>query len=292
MKTYINKLILTLAGSIFLLVACNKEGTNVTLQSGNPPVLTASASGTIALSSANANNQAVLFSWTNPDYEFSNGVSSLNVTYNLQFDTVGANFTSPHMQTVQVSPGLSTSFTVTQLNSLIANGLLLSFGQAHSLQVRVVAYIAPYTSGSPSIQPLSSNTLNFTVTPFAPPPVITPPASGSVLALVGGDPLMGAWSNPVPASQVFTQVSPTDYQLKITLSGGNPLDASANDQYLIVPSNGSWSHKYACSNTATQPFSGGTFGLDLSSNFPGPTAPGTYLFDLNFQTGILTVTKQ
>lgn len=292
MKNYLNKLMLTLAGGIILLVACNKEGTNVTLQSGIPPVLTASVSGTIALNSANANNQAVVFSWTNPDYQLSDGISSLNVTYNLQFDTVGANFSSPHMQTVQISPALSTSFTVTQLNSLIANGLLLNYGQAHNIQVRVVAYIAPYTSGSANILPLTSNTLTFSVTPYAPPPVITPPAAGSVLALVGGDPKLGGWANPVPSSQVFTQVSPTDYQLTIALSGGNPLDASASDQYLIVPSNGSWSHKYACNNTATQPFSGGTFGLDLSSNFPGPTAAGTYKFDLNFQTGILTVTKQ
>jgi hypothetical protein len=113
-----------------------------------------------------------------------------------------------------------------------------------------------------------------------------------VLALVGGDPLLGAWSNPVPQSQVFTEVSPTDYQLTVALSGGDPTNSNSSDQYLIVPSNGSWSHKYACASTATQPFSGGTFGLDLSSNFPGPTAPGTYKFDLNFQTGILTVTKQ
>ncbi len=139
---------------------------------------------------------------------------------------------------------------------------------------------------------LYSNVFNYNVTPFAPPPLVTPPAAGSVLALVGGDPLIGAWSNPVPMSQVFTEVSPTDYQLTVALSGGDPTNSNASDQYLIIPQNGSWANKYACANTATQPFSGGKFGLNLSSNFPGPTAAGTYLFDLNFQTGLLTVTKQ
>lgn len=292
MKKYLNKLLFLAAGAIIFLSACQKEGTNVTLNGGTAPVLTASLSDSIPLSNANAAKQAIAFSWTNPSYQFSNGISSLNVTYNLEFDTVGANFSSPHMQTVQISPDLSTSFTVTALNSLIANGLQLNFGQAHNIQVRVVSLIAPYTSGSPSVAPLNSNVLNFTVTPYAPPPVVTPPASGSVLALVGGDPLLGGWANPVPSSQVFTQVSPTDYQLTIALSGGDPTNSSASDQYLIIPQNGSWSHKYACNSTASQPFSGGSFGLDLSSNFPGPTAAGTYLFDLNFQTGILTVTKQ
>ena len=271
------------------LASCKKQGTNVTFQGGTAPVLSATATDSIPLSEATKGNQAVTFKWTNPNYQFSNGGSSLNVTYNLEFDTVGANFTSPHMQTVQISPDLSTSFTVGALNGLIANGLQLSFNQPHNIQVRVVAQMAPYTSGSPAVSPLSSNALTFSVTPFAPPPAVTPPASGT-LALVGGDAVLGAWTNPVPASQVFTQVSPTDYQLTIALSGGDP--TSGNDQYLVLPVNGSWSHKYSCAKTSAQPFSGGTFGLDLSDNFPGPTAAGTYKFDVNFQTGIITVTKQ
>jgi hypothetical protein len=291
MKKYINKLLLSAFVGMFLFSACKKEGTNVTYQSGTPPVLTASVADTIALSASIKDSTAIGFTWTNPNYQFSNGISSLNVSYNLEFDTVGANFTSPNMQTVSISSALGTSFTVDQINTIVANKLLLAVGIPHNIQVKVVSFITPYTSGSPIISPLSSNVLSFECTPYSPPPVVTPPTSGT-LFLVGGDPAIGAWSNPVPTSQQFTQVSPTDYQLTIALSGGNPLDASADDQYLILPVNGSWSHKYACNNTATQPFSGGTFGLDLSSNFPGPTAAGTYLFDMNFQTGILTVTKQ
>jgi hypothetical protein len=289
MKRYLNKLLLVGLTISVLLGACKKQGENVVFNSGTVPVLSASVSDSIPLSSATGANQAIVFSWTNPNYSFSNGVSSLNVTYNLEFDTAGGNFKSANMQTVQISPDLGTSFTVDALNSLVANGLQLSFAQAHTIQVRVVALLAPYTSGSANIGSLASNVLSYTITPYAPPPVVTPPSSGQ-LALVGGDALLGAWTNPVPAAQVFTQVSSTDYQLKIALSGGDPTNGA--DQYLILPVNGSWSHKYACANTANQPFSGGKFGLDLSSNFPGPTAPGTYLIDVNFQSGIITVTKQ
>ncbi|HXB08314.1 MAG TPA: SusE domain-containing protein [Puia sp.] len=285
-----NKFLATLFG-VLALAACKKQGTDVVYESGVAPVLTATLKDSIPLSSANAKNQAISFAWTNPNYQFSNGPSSLNVTYNLEFDTVGANFTSPHMQTVQVSPNLSTSFTVDALNGLVANGLQLAYGQQHTLQVRVVSQIAPYTSGSAGIAMLNSNPLNFTVTPYAPPPAVNPPASGT-LVLVGGDPLLGAWSNPVPAAQQFTKVSNTDYQLTIALSGGDPTNSNSSDQYLILPVNGSWSHKYACASTSAEPFSGGSFGLDQSSNFPGPTAAGTYKFDVNFQTGIITVTKQ
>ena len=218
-------------------------------------------------------------------------MNSLNVSYNLEFDTVGANFTSPHMQTIQISSDLGTSLTVDQLNSLVANKLLLAIGSPHNIQVKVISFIPPYTSGSAIISPIESNVLTFTCTPYPPPPVVTPPTSGT-LFLVGGDALLGAWSNvsPAPPSQTFTQISATDYQLTVALSGGDPSNAS--DQYLIVPVAGSWSHKYSCAKVAAQPFSGGTFGLDLSDNFPGPTAAGTYLIDVNFQTGLITVTKQ
>lgn len=290
MQKYLNKLLIIFATSMIFLAACKKEGTNVLFNGGTAPVLTGSITDSIPLEYTNAGAQSIVFSWTNPNYQFSNGISSMNVGYNLQFDTVGANFTSPNMQTVQVSPGLGTSFTVDAFNSLVANGLMLDTAHTHNIQVRVVSFIAPYTSGSANLGSLPSNLINYKVKPYAPPPVVTPPDPTAVLVLVGGDAKLGAWTNPVPSSQAFTKLSPTHYQLTIALSGGDP--TNGNNQYLILPVNGVWSHKYACKSTSAQPFSGGSFGFDLSDNFPGPTAAGTYLFDLNFQNGILTVTKQ
>jgi len=288
MKKYLNNLVM-IAAVTMVMSSCKKEGTDVTFKGGTAPALSSTAGDSIALSSDTKDDEAVTFKWTNPNYEFSNGISSLNVTYNLEFDTAGANFSSHNMQTIQISPDLSKSFTVGDLNSLIANKLQLAVGMSHTIEVRVLSLIAPYTSSSPSISPLTSNVVSFKAAPYAPPPVVDPPASGT-LFLVGGDSKLGGWANPVPASQQFTQVSNTDYQIITQLSGGDPTNGA--DQYLILPVNGSWSHKYACKNTSTQPLSGGTFGLDLSSNFPGPTASGTYKIEVNFQSGIITVTKQ
>lgn len=300
MATKKNKIWIALLGCIGLLffTACNKQGTNVTLpaNSGTAPILSASLADSIPLDTSKRNNPVITFNWTNPNYLFSNGVSSLNVTYNIDVDTLGANFTSPKKQTLQVVSALDTTLTTDQVNSIAANGLGLNVGQTHTLQVRVTSFLAPYTSGSANIAPLASNVLVYKVVPYSPPPAVTPPSSGQ-LFMVGGDPLLGAWANPVPATQQFAKLSDTHYQLTIKLSGGS--SGNSNDQYLLIPVNGSWSSKYACVKTSSQPVSGGTFGFNspsggsqYSQNFPGPSSAGTYLFDVDFQKGIITVTQQ
>jgi len=287
MKKYFNKSMWSAAiCSLIFLSACKKDGTNVIFKGGTAPVLTASVSDSIPLNPATQNNQAVVFNWTNPEYQFSNGISSLNVTYDLEFDTVGANFTSPKMQTVQVSPDLSKTFTVASLNALVGNGLQLAFGQPHQLQVRVVSVIAPYTSGSPNAGPLASNSITYTVTPFAPPPAVTPPASGTLFII--GSATAGAWNQPVPVpSQQFTQVSSTLYTITLPLIGGQAYD--------FIPVNGSWAEKYAVADASIAGLNqGGSFLHYVSGgkDIPGPSASGTYKVDVNFQTGLFAVTKQ
>jgi len=290
MEKYLNKLFLLAVSGIFFLSACTKEGTNVTYTSGNAPVLSANVTTSIPLSYANAANQAVIFSWTNPDYQLSNGVSSLNVSYNLQFDTVGANFTSPNMKTVTISPDLSVNFTVDQVNSIVANDMVLAIGVSHNIQVRVVAFLAPYTSGSPNIQPFTSNTLTFKVTPYTPPPKITPPASGTLFIVGSAVPVSG-WNNPITggaaqvASQQFTQVSPTLYTLTIALIGGG--------SYQFVPNNGNWTGQcgIAVKNDPSE-VNGGSFVNSSSQDILGPAANGTYKIVVDFQHGTFTVTKQ
>ncbi|MEP6465830.1 MAG: SusE domain-containing protein, partial [Parafilimonas sp.] len=84
MKNYLNKLVTIAALGMIVLSACKKEGTDVTYNgNGTAPALSSTVSDTIALSDATKDDQAVTFKWTNPNYTFSDGVSSLNVTYNL-----------------------------------------------------------------------------------------------------------------------------------------------------------------------------------------------------------------
>jgi len=151
---------------------------------------------------------------------------------------------------------------------------LLSFGALHHIEVRIESFLG---SGKGA---LFSNTIPYQVAPYAPPPVVTPPASG-VLFLVG-DATAGGWNNPVPLSQQFTQVSPTEYKITVPLIGGK--------QYLFIPVNGDWSHKYAGPDTDDSGLSGPSpFKADAPNNFIGPATSGTYTIDVNFQTGKFTV---
>lgn len=283
----IMKKYLILAGSgLLLLASCKKNESEVVFNGGTTPVLTASQTDSIPLPLSDTTGTAVTFNWTNPNYTYSNGVSSLSVTYYLEIDTLGANFTSPKMQTVSVTAGVSQPFTVSAFNALLSNGLVLNTGQQHSIQVRVESFLSPFTSGSEPAGVLYSDTLNFTVTPYAIPPAITPPSNDS-LYIVGSAVAADNWANPIPAadvaSETFTKMSATDYQITIALVGGE-------EYKLINQNNGSWAYQWSVSVQDTYP-TGGPF-VENGANCIAPPASGTYLIDVNFQTGQFTVTAQ
>jgi hypothetical protein len=271
-----------LTGAFLLFVcSCKRELTEVTFKGGTAPVLTASATDSISLAPADSSNTAVTFNWTNPNYQFSTGVNTFNVSYNLELDTLGANFGSPNKQTVSISSDLSTSFTVTAFNALVANGLLLSYGNPHNIQTRIKSYLSNGDTGAIA---LYSNALNFTVTPYAPPPKIAPPPTKS-LYIVGAA-TAGGWDNPIdkvsPSTQQFTEVSPTEYTITIALTGGG--------EYKFISVNGSWTNQWSVANQDSEP-NGGPF-VANGNNCIAPAASATYIIDVNFQTGTFTVTKQ
>src|SRR5664279_729924 len=163
MKRLFNNIMLMAASGIVLFSACQKDETKVVFLGGTNPVLTSSIpdGDTIPLPVTDTTSLAVVYKWTNPNYQFSNGVSSMNVTYYLQVDTVGANFTSPNMQTVAINSALSETFSVSAFNALLGNGLQLSFGQPHNIQVRVESFLQPFTSATAVAAPLFSSNLNY-----------------------------------------------------------------------------------------------------------------------------------
>jgi hypothetical protein len=288
MKRYIHKILLTAGAGLVLLTSCKKQISEVTFNGGTPSVLTSTASDSISLPVTDTTATAVTFNWTNPNYTFSDGVSSLDVSYYLQFDTVtgfnsGANGTS--LATVGVSSSLSETFTVAQLNAILSNGMGLATGMNHTLLVRVQSFIQPYTSTSASIGTTNSNSLTYSVTPYTPPPAITPPPNDS-LYIVGSAVAADNWANPMPAGSItaetFTEVSPTEYKITIGLVGGG--------EYKLVSSDGSWTNQWSVATADTYP-TGGPFVFN-GGNCIAPAATGTYVIDVNFQTGKFTVTPQ
>lgn len=262
----------------FAVIACKKDENKDYLIGGTAPVLTASTSTAIPLSFAGKDDPALTLRWTNPNYQFTTGVSSQDVSYTIEIDTAGANFTNPNKQTVSVSKDLSRTFLQSEFNDYLLNQLVLKPGMTHNLEIRVSASL-----GATKAAVLTSNVLKFAVTPYAIPPKVTPPTTGH-LYLVGSA-TAGGWSNPVPVpSQEFTKISETLYEITVSLIGGQ--------EYLLLPLNGDWGHKYSVADKTVAGLSaGGDFKMDAKDNFPGPAASGTYKISVDFQRGKFTVTK-
>jgi starch-binding outer membrane protein SusE/F len=275
-----NKLSLLLLSSLLLIViSCKKEENVIYYEGGTAPVLTASTTTPLVLDISKANTAAIRFDWTNPDYKFTTGISSLDVSYTLQVDTAGANFTNPLRQEVSIAKDLGKTFTVKELNSLFgAAKLNLQENKPHDIEFRVKAST---TSGA---VPLYSNVIKIRITPYL--DVAVPvPTTGELWAT--GDAFSSGWANPLgnpyDVSQKFTRVSNTLYQLTVAMPGGG--------NYKILQDNGKWDTQYHMLSGGT--WSGGSFEKkDADPGFPGPPTAGTYKITVNFITGKYTVEKQ
>lgn len=256
--------------------SCKKDENKIFYEGGTPPVLAANKATTIPLTFANKDLEAVKFTWTNPEYQFTTGVSSQDVSYLLEIDTTGSNFTNPARKQISIAKDLSVTMTQGELNDYLLNTIVLKHSQPHNIEIRV-------TSSLNNKVQLNSNVLKFVITPFPIPPKVAPPTTGKLYLVGSATP--GGWNNPVPVpTQEFTQVSPTFYQINsIALSGGN--------SYLFLPLNGDWGVKYGAiggnnsNNVNEDDFRIG--GGDLLA----PAASGNYKIEVDFQRGKFKLTK-
>jgi len=276
MKNLLKQVFLfAMIASVF--TACKKDENIVTFLGGTNPVLTANKTTNIPLAFLTKDQEAVRFTWTNPEYQFNTGVSSQDVSYIMEIDTLGANFSSPNIKRLAISKELSVSFTQNQFNDFLLNQLVLSVNVTYNIEVRL---ISNFSNGSGK---LVSNTMGFTATPYAIPPKVTPPSSGKLFMVGSATP--GGWNNPVPVPfQEFTQVTPTLYELTLALNGGQ--------SYLFLPNNGDWSAKFGCmgGNNSNNP-SGDDFKPE-GGDMLAPATSGTYKIVVDFQRGKFSVTLQ
>ena len=261
------------------LWSCKKDENKDYYTGGNGPVLTAN-NNAIILSFINKDQEAVKLMWTNPNYKFTTGVSSQSVSYLIEIDTTGSNFTNPNKKSIALSSQLSTSFSQGEFNDYLLNQLNLKPNIPHNIEIRVTS-----TLGNNAV-PLVSNILKFSVTPYAIPPKVDPPSSGTLY--ITGSATPASWQcgcgEPELLTQKFTQVSPTLYVLSsIALTGGN--------SYLLLPVYGSWSAKYGGTGGNN---SNNVFGDDFRANGSDLLAPalsGNYKIEVDFQRGKFTVIK-
>lgn len=261
--------------------SCKKQERRVIFEGGTAPVLTSSVSDSVSMSYATQNDEAFQISWTNPNYQFNTGISSLDVNYSIEIDTAGSNFTNPNMNPISAGTDLSHDFTQIEFNNYLLNQLRLQPAMNHNIEIRVTASLVG------GAEPLTSNVVKLSVMPFATPPKITPPASGSLYIV--GSAVAGGWNNPVtdPVGQQFTKISTTDYQLTIALVG--------DGEYKLISQDGSWdSDKQWSIKTEQASGDPSTLSYDLYNNGANARAPlqgGSYLIDVDFQHGKVTLTK-
>lgn len=264
------------AAALVVLAGCSKEENKVYLQGGATPVLSATTAA-VRLTSPTENELAVTFNWTNPEYRFNTGISSHDVSYTLEIDTLGANFSSPTKYVTTISKDLTKSYIEKDFNSILGNTMLLVSGRKYNLEARIIASI-----GTASSAKLISNTFKLTATPFTPPPKVALPSSGNLYLVGSASP--GGWNNPVPVpSQQFNKISNTLYELTVPLTGGGSV--------LFLPVNGDWGDKYGWTgaNNGNNPN-----GDNLSrggGDIIVPSATGNYKIQVDFQLGKFTFTK-
>lgn len=279
MKIISKFLILTLLSSV-MCWSCEKDENKIFFEGGTPPVLTATKSE-LTLVKDDANAEAIRFSWTNPDYQFTTGGSSQDVTYLLQVDTTGANFTSPTLQEVSISKELGIIYTVKELNTILTK-LEMQEDIAHNIEFRIKASLVNNSV------PLYSNVVQAVITPYLDVAVPIPPTG---VLYITGDGTPSSWTNNPPEDQKCTQVSNTEYTIVMNFSPGF--------YYKFLSTLTQWQPQYGISKLAGA--SGNASGGDIGYNFgpqgdpdgiPTPATAGTYKVTLNFKTGKYTVVQQ
>lgn len=265
--------------ALVFFASCTKDEARDTYVSGTTPTLSATVKDSIGLNYLTETDPAITFKWTNPNYQFASGVSSQNVSYTLEMDIAGANFSSSNKKSISISQDLSVAYTQKAFNILVAD-LKLTTGVVAKIDVRVIASIL-----GTSVTTLTSNTLSFKLLPYAPPPKVVVPTGGTLFLV--GDATAGGWSNPVPVpTQQFTKISNTVYEITVPLTAGG--------SFLFLPTNGDWGKKYAVVDASINGLGVGlnfAFYTSGGANMPGPAVSGNYKIRVDFQTGQYTITK-
>jgi hypothetical protein len=157
MKPWTTKMAVgALALGMLSLAACEKDEVKTVIQPGAAPALTSSANN-LTLSQSNSDKNAATYTWTPASFGY-----QAAVTYSLQFDKKGGDFSSP----VSFDAGSATTktLTVNDLNSVYqAKGLVspTSTPTPTAVDARVVASVG---ASAPTV---TSTVLGVMATPYS-----------------------------------------------------------------------------------------------------------------------------
>jgi hypothetical protein len=153
MRTWLNRIMLIGIAAI-AFSSCKKDEVRTVLNVGAAPTLTATPT-TLVLLQANANNDAVKFTYTNASFGF-----DAAVTYTLQISKGGTSFASASTTEVGLSNSspLEKTFKVVDFNRELLK--IINYGTATPVEVRVKASVAA------AAPPSYSNVVTMTCTAY------------------------------------------------------------------------------------------------------------------------------
>ncbi len=261
MKKNLTKFIALSSVALLMLSACKKDGNLVTSNGGKPGTLTASAT-TLALDKTKINDTTTVinFSFTNANYGF-----QAAITNTLQIDAAGDNWANPTSATLGTKV-FSQGYSTANFNALLLK-LNLKAGVTAQVNVRIMHSV------SASVAPVYSNVVALTVTPF------------NLTSFVYVPGAYEGWSNPGP--QMDSLISATDNGIYVGIINFT----AGNNQFLVVPVNGSWTNKYATNAGPSTAGTSSTYAVTYngSNNFYAPTAAGQYLVTLNLNSSSISI---
>src|SRR5258705_5797069 len=155
MRTWLNKMMLVGAAAI-AISSCKKDEVKTVINTGTSPTLSATTATPLVLLQANANNNAIKFTYTT-DASFGFDAA---VTYVLQIAKGGTSFVSASTTEVGLSKTapLEKSFKVIDFNRELLK--IINYGVATAVEVRVKATVA---AAAPA---LYSNVVTLTCTAY------------------------------------------------------------------------------------------------------------------------------
>ncbi|MGG9962068.1 SusE domain-containing protein [Ferruginibacter sp. SUN106] len=273
MKNIVKQIFL-LSLLVAVFASCKKDENKNYFEGGTAPVLKASSTAAMVLDSTKKNNTAVVFTWTNPNYQFNTGNSSQDVIYILQIDTTGANFKNPNIQEVAIPKELSVTYTIKDINTFLSKLDVLE-NIPHNIEFRIKSTIAG------NAVPLYSNVVKIVITPYLDVAVPIPPTGDLYIT---GDGTPSSWTNNPPASQKCIKVSKVEYNITMSFTPGF--------YYKFLSTLNNWQPQYG-GKVAT----GGDIGFNMGGGsdpdaIPTPSIAGSYKVTVNFKTGKYTVVKQ
>ena len=185
MKKSLTSVLAVFAALLMTATSCKKDETQIVAVNAGAPTLTSSTTTPdLVLTATNPSTPAATFTYTGANFGY-----QAAITYTLQLDKKGGDFSNPVTYDGGIAPGKITLTTQQLYNAFIKLGGVS--GTLKQVDARVTATLSS-TSPAKQVSPV----VTLTATPTAAPPACVPNTTGRTWSLIG--PAGTDWNTDIP----------------------------------------------------------------------------------------------